>query len=82
MSDTTETPVSPDDVRRRSRVYLAANLDPQWAIANLLTETIGTLRALTMPFHTGEQAGARAAETLAEIDRMVDEKLGCDDAKR
>jgi hypothetical protein len=83
MSDSAETPVSPDDVeRRRSRIYRAANRDPQWAIAHLLTEAIGTLRSLTMPFHTGEQAAKRAAEALAEIDAMVDRKLGGDDAQR
>jgi hypothetical protein len=84
MSDTAETPVSPDDdkQRRRQRVYLAAARDPGWAVSHLLTEAVGTLRAVVHPDHPDQYVRDRAAEALAEIDRMVDEKLGGDDAQR
>lgn len=85
MSDTGDRPVSVS-YEYSYAVYRAAHSDPKWAVSELLTEALGTLRAIAIPhFHTGEQAAARASEAIACIERAAAEKLaemeGDDDAR-
>lgn len=73
MSDTGDRP---DSVRSSSaRAYHAAHSDPKWAVHELLTDALGTLRAIAIPLHTGEQAAAAAAESISRIDQAVAKKL-------
>lgn len=76
MSDTADTPdwtEQPEMVERRV-VYRAALANPEWAVHELLTVALGTLRVLTVQY-TPAQMSARATEAVATIDRLVAEKL-------
>lgn len=76
MSDTSALPVSVD-VRRD--LYRAAISDPDWAVRELLTVAVGTLRALTIPnVHPAAEARKRATEAIAEIDHLVAKKLSAE----
>lgn len=81
MSDTAETPDSAEYARRLA-LYRAASLDPVWARGEILTEAMGTLRALASANH-GDTAQDRAKEAVERIDAAVTEKLReARDAKR
>ena len=72
MSDTAETPVSPEaiEVEARRTLYRAMRVDPERGLAEIVTEAMGTLRSLAA-FNHGDLAQDRAREAVERIDRAV-----------
>ena len=70
MSDTDTVPDSPDPEVRRNMFWRVAHRDEHWAVSELLTVAVGTLRSLAATNHR-DLAHDRAREVIAELDAAV-----------
>jgi len=70
MSDTDTVPDSPDPEITRKMLWQVAHRDEHWAVSELLTVAVGTLRSLAAINHR-DLAQDRAREVIAEIDAAV-----------
>jgi len=70
MSDTDTVPDSPDPEDVKRLLWTVAHRAPDWALTELMTVAIGTLRSLASSNHR-DLAQDRARETIAAIEAAV-----------